>query len=81
MKKQAIALLTFSTVFFLSGCDPHDSEWFKEHPTEMKEKMSHCSKLSNEEYQKDYECSAAEFATKKSSEDVLNSMEKNSKGL
>lgn len=81
MRKKPIALSTIFIALFLSGCDSHDSDWFKKHPTERKEKMQHCSNLSAEKYEQDYECGAAELATKQDSDDILNSMEKKSKGL
>jgi hypothetical protein len=53
--------LVFISICFLmlSACGSKTAEYYEQHPEEMKNKISECSRLSEAEKMADRECSAA----------------------
>lgn len=58
MKKVFIILSVIIALLSVISCGKRDSEYFKVHPEEMKQKMEECKKMSSAEAMADRECAA-----------------------
>ena len=62
MKKTIIVLIA---VFMLAACGSKTTEYYQQHPEEMKAKLKNCNEMAVVEAMADKECTAANNANQK----------------